>query len=103
MSHQWVTFDEATSDSRNARPCWNCGVVPDAQTHTGGEAAIPDEGDIGVCFSCGFVGIYVLEGGLRAPEEKELREAMEEPQVRQAVFFVQYGRMCKALGLPLIP
>lgn len=47
-------------------------------------SALPQEGDISICFGCASIGIFTDTGEIRKPTEKELTELLTHDNIIQA-------------------
>ena len=65
--------------------CPHCGKQQDAVTDAYGEAS-PKPGDLGVCFTCGGLMIFVDDDRIvRAPTDEERAYALSDPKVERLV------------------
>jgi hypothetical protein len=65
--------------------CPHCGQHHDATTHMLGSGAVPDDGDISLCFSCGAFCVFDNEayGGMRKPTKKEQRIILRDTKMQK--------------------
>lgn len=78
-----MTGDYAKSSPSVA--CLACGENLDAHENINGGAAVPQPGDVSLCWLCGSVAMYADGGQLRAPSEAELASILEDREVRRAI------------------
>lgn len=53
------------------------------------EKVIPEEGDVSVCLYCARVSIYLKDGTLRKPTDKEHELISDDPDIFKAVSIVK--------------
>jgi len=63
------------------KKCRNCGYAYNRYTELSDESAIPKNGDISICLSCGYVGAF-KGGWIVALSQKQYMELDEEIKAR---------------------
>lgn len=63
--------------------CPHCGQVFTLTERTAADdqPAMPEAGDVTVCWGCAGVGMFTADGGVRLPEPAELAELRADPAV----------------------
>jgi hypothetical protein len=79
----------ATRTPRNY--CLDCGKRIDAATAVS-EDAVPNSGDISVCFYCGHIMIFAPDMTVRSLTDSEMIEIAGRPDIIQAMKIIGYAK-----------
>lgn len=78
--------------------CPGCGERLDANMAIDGGDTTPVAGDPSICAYCGTIATFQADGSLRRPTPDELRDFMQDMQIRQIVRAI-YSRLGQVVGL----
>lgn len=71
--------------------CPWCAVIHDCAMGVTDDPGAPEDGNINICINCERISVYHREsrGGLRIPTDKELAEAMQQKEVKKALWAIK--------------